>query len=254
MKNIDFLPDIYRERAASRQTYVWWGVVVGIFGLAIGLALGSQYLLKRAVRHEIDQLASEYQAAQQKAQHLAELQTRIQAAGHWASLVTYLEHPWPRSQLLAAIVRPLPETIQVTQLFLVEEELSRPADKPAPSGGRRSARDSAPEEDRREPAERDLETLRAAHMHKRPVIEITGSVADVSDLHEYVVELGRLPLVAKAQIKSLESAATSRNQPTQFTLRLVFIGGHAQPDFADPATLADRDRPESHVAQRKESP
>ena len=28
MKNIDFLPDIYRQRAALRQARVWWCLVV----------------------------------------------------------------------------------------------------------------------------------------------------------------------------------------------------------------------------------
>jgi hypothetical protein len=253
MKNIDFLPEIYRERAASRQAYVWWGVVVGIFSLAICLTLGAQYLLKRSVRHQIEQLAPDYQAAQQKAQHLAELQTRIKSAGHWASLVTYLEHPWPRSQLLAVVVHPLPETVHLTQLILVEEEQSRPAAKPA-LGGRRAARDPSQEEDHRSPAQRDLDALRAAHMYKRPVIEVTGSVTDVSDLHDYVADLAQLPLVSKAQIKSLESAATNHSQPTQFTLRLVFVSGHAQPDFADPGNVvADRDRPPLRIADRDRS-
>jgi hypothetical protein len=253
MKNIDFLPEIYRERAASRQAYVWWGVVVGIFSLAISLTLGAQYLLKRSVRHQIEQLAPDYQAAQHKAQHLADLQSQIKSAGHWASLVTYLEHPWPRSQLLAVVVQPLPETVHLTQLILVEEEQARPAANPA-LGGRRAARDQPQEEDRRSPAQRDLDTLRSAHMYKRPVIEVTGSVTDVSDLHDYVADLARLPLVSKAQIKSLESAATNRSQPTQFTLRLVFASGHAQPEFADPGNVvADRDRPPLRIADRDRS-
>jgi hypothetical protein len=151
------------------------------------------------------------------------------------------------------VVQPLPETVHLTQLILVEEEQARPAANPA-LGGRRAARDQPREEDRRSPAQRDLDTLRSAHMYKRPVIEVTGSVTDVSDLHDYVADLARLPLVSKAQIKSLESAATNRSQPTQFTLRLVFASGHAQPEFADPGNVvADRDRPPLRIADRDRS-
>ena len=52
---------------------------------------------------------SEYAAAQTQVRELSTLQIADRRAGHEASLFTYLEHPWPRTQLLAEVVRPLPE-------------------------------------------------------------------------------------------------------------------------------------------------
>jgi hypothetical protein len=43
--------------------------------------------------------------------------------------------------------------------------------------------------------------------------------------------LGRSSLVARAQIKSLESASTTvLDKPTTFTVRLIFRPSHGQPD------------------------
>ena len=94
----------------------------------------------------------------------------------------------------------------------------------------------------------DLENLRKAHDYKRPVIEISGTVHDVALLHGYVTVLGRSPLVARAQIKSLESAATTvLEQPTNFTIRLVFRPSHGQPD-AESSTAGNSDA-RAQVAQ-----
>src|SRR5262245_36543866 len=111
MKNIDFLPDIYRKRAALRRAQVWWGIVVLIFGTAIGSAASAQYLLKCNIQRELRAIAPQYSESQLRVRELAGLQEQITAAARQARLVTWLEHPWPRSQILAEVVRPLPESM-----------------------------------------------------------------------------------------------------------------------------------------------
>jgi hypothetical protein len=237
MKNIDFLPEVYRERIALRQARVWWGIVVLIFGVAIASTAAAQHLLRRSVQRQFDDLEPQFAAAQAQVNRLAKAQAENRAAGHWAGLVTYLEQPWPRSQLLAEIMQPLPKDIRLTELILAEEEVTRPTTEEA--GPRRRTRSSEQPSQKLSPPLADLEALRKLHDYKRPVIEISGTIHDVARLHEYVTAIGRSPLVAHAQIKSLESAApTAADQSTIFTVRLVFRPSYGQPD-ADPLVADD---------------
>jgi len=237
MKTIDFLPEVYRERIVLRQARVWWGIVVMIFGVAIGSTATAQYLLKQSVQRQFDELEPQFIAAQQQVQRLAQTQADNRTAGQWAGLITYLEQPWPRSQLVAEVIRPLPASIRLTELIVAEEELARPTTEEA--GPRRRNRPPDQRSQKLAPAAADLDALRQAHDYKRPVIEISGTVQDVALLHEFVTTLGRSPLVDRAQIKSLESASTTvLDQPTNFTVRLVFRASHGQSD-AETSTGSD---------------
>ncbi len=237
MKHIDFLPEIYRERMALRQARVWWGIVVLIFGAAIGSTATAQYLLKRSIERQYDELGPEFVAAQEQVKRLAQAQAENRTAGQWAALITYLEQPWPRSQLVAEAIRPLPPAISLTELIVGEEDLAKTVAVEA--GPRRRGQNADAKAKPLAPAVADFEALRKTHDFKRPVIEISGTVHDVSLVHEYVAVLGRSPLVAQARIKSLESAATTvLAQPTSFTVRLIFRASHGQPE-ASPAGDAD---------------
>ena len=232
MKSIDFLPEVYRQRQELRRNRIWWGIVMLIFSVAIGSTAAAQRYLRRSIQAEIDDLAPQFDEAQKQVHRLAQLQAENRTAGELAGLVTYLEQPWPRTRLLAEVVGPLPEAVGLRELFVTEDEVARPSEED-PSGPRRRNRPSEQQQmAKMSGALSDLETLRRIHDYRRPVIEISGTVADVAILHDYVARLGRSPLVTRAQIKSLESPPTvTLEQPTQFTLRLLFRPSHGQPDY-----------------------
>src|SRR5438445_5227371 len=127
MKSIDFLPDSYRQRDALRRARLWWGIVVVIFGAAIGASAVAQTWLRHGLAQQLDALGPEYALAQAQVQDLSTLQSQIARAGHEASLYTFLENPWPRTQLLAEAVRPLPDTIRLTKISVIEEEQAKMA-------------------------------------------------------------------------------------------------------------------------------
>src|SRR5262249_26273514 len=127
MKTIDFLPDIYRQREIMRRARLWWGIVVVIFGSAIGVAATAQAWLKHNLVRQLDDVAPQYAAAQAQVQELSSLQSEINRAGNVASLYTFLESSWPRTQLLAELVRPLSSTIRLSQIHLAEEDQARAA-------------------------------------------------------------------------------------------------------------------------------
>lgn len=231
MKNIDFLPDIYRQRAAALRARLWWGMLVVMFGMTLGATAIGQQLLRRSVQLQLDALEPRHLASQEQVRKLSDLHAKDQQEGELAALITYLDHPWPRTQLLAEIVRPLPPTVRLTELSLVQNEQVAPvgeADAGAPAG--------TPEEEAAKklpPAVHDLTELRKLHDRRETIIEITGQVQDVAPLHGYVAALGRSPLVARARLKSIESAAAEEGQrTTRFTGAVLIRPCHGLPGSA----------------------
>src|SRR6187200_2875646 len=100
MKNIDFLPDIYRQRAALRQARVWWCLVVLLFGGTIGSAVAAQVCLRVGLKRQLAMLETSFTTSQVQVHELANLQAQIAKSAQEAGLFTYLQHPWPRTQLL----------------------------------------------------------------------------------------------------------------------------------------------------------
>src|SRR5438093_3950292 len=127
MKSIDFLPDIYRQREALRRARIWWAMVVVSFSSAIGASAMAQALLRHGLVQQLDLLAEEYGSAQMQVQELSTVQSQVLRAGHEASLYIFLKNPWPRTQLLAEIVGPLPDSIRLTKINVLEEEQAKTA-------------------------------------------------------------------------------------------------------------------------------
>lgn len=246
MKSIDFLPDIYRQREALRRARWWWGIVVLIFGLAISASAMTQAWLRHGLHEQLQALAKDFEGAQTQVQELSNLQSQISLAGHEASLYTFLENPWPRTQLLAEIVHPLSETIRLTKIAITDEEQSRTAVLVGPRNMKAeedaAARASAPE--------KDLARLQDETARRQAVIEIDGHTADVPRLHDYVSQLSRSPLIASATIKSLEAATAAHQGRTRFTLRLIVKPGYCQ--RGDTAGVATTNAPNSNQASAAE--
>jgi hypothetical protein len=223
VKSIDFLPDIYRQREALRRARLWWACVVVVFSGVIGASTIAQVWLRHSTQHQLDALAADYAAAQTQVQELSTLQTQIHRAGHEASLYTFLENPWPRTQLLALVVGPLPDCIRLTQIHITEQESARTAIQAGPRSAKSdeeaAAKNSAPE--------KDLARLQDENDRRQTNIEIDGFSTDVPRLHEYVGAVSRSPLVAGATIKSLETSANQAGK-TRFTLKLQIRPGYCQ--------------------------
>lgn len=243
MKSIDFLPEIYRQREALRRARLWWGVVVVIFSSAIAASALAQAWLRHGLHEHLDELAPQFAQAQTQVQELTSLQAQIVRAGHEASLYTFLGNPWPRTQLLAEVVRPLPESIRLTQIHLADEEQARTAIQAGPRNTKAdeeaAAKASGPEQ--------DLAKLQDDNERRQTTIEVDGHTSDVDRLHRYVEDLSRSPLVAGANIKSLEAAPANQQGRTRFTLRVLVRPGYCQRGSettvaAGSASSADRRR------------
>jgi Tfp pilus assembly protein PilN len=242
MKTIDFLPESYRQREALRQARVWWGLVIVVFGLAIGSAAGAQAWLRLRLELQLAELGPHYVQAQAQARELAAPQSQLASANQEASLFTYLEHPWPRTQILAHLTQPLPDSIRLTQVHISEHELSR--DQQPSSGARRRGAGEKDDAEKLPPAQDDLARMQVEMDFRQVMVSVEGFTSDVPDLHAYVAAINDSPLVAAAEIKSFESSldkgpTTAR---TQFRVDVTVRKAHGQVGSQPPSPSAGSQR------------
>lgn len=232
MNEIDFLPVEYRQKHAQRQSQPWQIVVaVAIVGL-VSVAAISQSYRKRSLEKDLAMIASAYDEAEEQQKRLMDLQKECKSSAARAELYTYLKHPWPRSQLLSALVKPLPDSIT-----LHEVEIQRQT----PSGGMvspPSPLDSKAEEDKLKtltPAERDQKKLSSRVDPLQTVVILNGSAIDVAALHRYIGELDSTDIFEKAELDSLNSVSNGKGgDELQFRAILSVQPGYGQPGGPTP--------------------
>jgi len=227
MQEIDFLPVQYRQKYARRQWRPWRVAVVTAFAVLLMAAVFGQRDRKRRAETELAAIVPQYDLAVGQNRRLAEIWTQLDAARNTAELLTYLRHPWPRTQLLAALLAPLPEGISLEELRITHETPQgravperRPRAENALEGGQLN---TLP------PAARDLTRLREEFDKTKTVVLISGTTSDTAALHRYLGELGGTSLFSRAELDSLQSAGNQPAGTLQFRATLVVRPGYGQP-------------------------
>jgi len=227
MHDIDFLPVQYYQQNVRRQSQPWRIVVVVIFVALVGATTLAQHHRRQYVEAELAAVTPPYELAVGQSTRLAGIQVQLQKARRSAELYTYLQHPWPRTQLLVALLAPLPDNIVFEQLQITREKpLSQ-----APTERRFRPEKVSEEEDltKLPPAERDLKALREEFDKMQTVIHISGTTAESGSLHRYLGELGKNDLFAKAELNSLESVEHKGGATMRFKATVFVRPGYGQP-------------------------
>ncbi|HLA84915.1 MAG TPA: hypothetical protein VJL29_08980 [Thermoguttaceae bacterium] len=230
MRDIDFLPDGYRQQHSGHNVRLWRVVVVAAFLLMLSAASLVQYYRLCRVRGRLEQFTAQYSAAQAQNAQLARLQSELTGATADADLRTYLRHPWPRTQLLAAILAPLPDSVTLKQLEIkVEGETRR---RQSVQDARRESTDGQAMP--KLPAQQDLALFREQRDKAGVSAVLSGRASDLPALHRYVEEVGRNSLVELAELDSLESVTGAENDVPEGTMSFVvvvdFRSGYGQPN------------------------
>ena len=235
MKTIDFLPASYGEQSSKRKLKLWRAAVVALIGGAVVSASFYQRYLIWQVEDQLAELEPQYAAAEAVMVQHGDLQQQLQQAVARADLYTYLRHPWPRTQVLAAVVGPLPESVTLSELRMMRDTSG------ASSATKPAATDESQQGETKnvDPAKRDLEQLRQSIDSSRVVINLTGMTDDLAALHEYLARVRQSKLIHKAEIKSIEAAADLNSAKSQFTAELVVRPGYGQPGGPEPKTLPE---------------
>lgn len=228
MHDVDFLPIEYRQKHARRQSQPWQVLVaIAMVGLMAAAAFVQHY---RRVRVESDLAVINpvYEAAVNQQARLAEAQKQLKSVEASAELYTYLHHPWPRTQLLSALVTPLPDAITLQQIQILREATATPSAVDV-----RPPADPKAEEERIKtlaPAQRDLAKLRSRLDPLQTVVVLTGTATETAALHRYIADLNATEIFDKAELDSFNSIDNSKTGATvQFRAVLAVQPGYGQP-------------------------
>ena len=217
MQDIDFLPPQYRERNAARRSQLWLLSVAAMFALGVATTAAGQHFLRRSVVKELDGIQLRYDAAKSRASQLEDLGRQLQSSHEAAALYTYLQFPWPTSQLIAEVVDPLPDSIALAELVVNQNEVTPTQRR---GGSAVQASEATPG------ARQDLDRLQQRFGQQAASVALEGRALDVTALHRYVAALGKSPLFASAKLESLES--NPRDEATSFSLKLLVAAGYGQ--------------------------
>jgi hypothetical protein len=228
MHDIDFLPVEYRQKHARRQSQPWQAVVAIAIVSLVAAATLIQHYRRHSVQNELAVITPAYDAAVQQQNWLAEAQKRLKSAKACAELYTYLRHPWPRTQLLSALVTPLPETITLQQIQILRE-----APATASPTEIRPPVDQKAEEERLKslaPAQRDLAKLTGRLDPLQTVVVLTGTATEIAALHRYIGNLDATDIFDKAELDCFNSIDNSKSGAVlQFRAVLAVQPGYGQP-------------------------
>lgn len=227
MKDIDFLPAQYRQKYVRRQWQPWRVVVAAAVAVLLVAGVFSQRDRKKQAEEELAAILRQYDLAVRQNRRLAETWTELGSVRNTAELFTYLRHPWPRTQLLAAVLAPLPEGISIEELQITHETRQ---DRTLPE--RRPRAENVIEGEQLKalpPAVRDLTRLREEFDKVRTVVLISGTTADTAALHRYLGELGGASLFSRAELDSLTAAENQPAGTLQYRATLVVRPGYGQP-------------------------
>ncbi len=221
---IDFLPDRYREESTQRRVNLWRLAVVGMFVwlVVVGTLVQRQTRAKTAKR--LAAVNRNYEFAQRRSANLGRLLVEQREAIAQAQLVNYLRHRWPRTQVLAVVLRPLPDAITLHELHLANEFTTAQGPRADTTLGERNDEATDPPE----LAKRDLRQLRQ-QVGAKAVVTLEGTTSDAARLHDYLAAVAANPLVFQAELQNIEAGQGDHWSVARFRARIEMRPGYGEP-------------------------
>jgi len=231
MQDIDFLPRQYRQQHLRRRSQPWQAVVVLAFGALMAGTGVAQHRQRARIEAELEVIEPRYQTALEQKDRLTEIQGRLADVRSEAELLAYLRHPWPRTQLLAAIVAPLPDEITLGQILIHRAASQRQS---VERRTRAEVQDEQPDRASLPPAARDLDELRDELDGVRTVVTLSGTARQSAPLHRYLGKLTEHALIAKTRSEAIENVEGAEGPTLRFEAALLVRPGYGQPGGPTP--------------------
>jgi hypothetical protein len=238
MKELDFLPQRYRDQDAKRQAVAWRLVVLALFGGVVAAAAVVQLAYRSTVKATLDQVRPQFAQAQAKSQLLQQRQNELSDASAAATLCALLESPWPRTQILGAVFDPLPSTITIEELHVAQQEKPVAPGVSAEHAAVLAASGDAKPQAAIPLAQQDLLTLQAESQARQTIAHLTGRTSDVKALNEYLELLQSSKLIVRVELLSLEHDMTTPEAPLlKFTAQATIRPSLAEAPAESPLAM-----------------
>ncbi len=226
MHEIDFLPDDYRQQQATRHNNLWRFLVLFAFIGLVAVGAITEHRGLNAKRERLRQAQTEEKSFQAQTAVLAAVRSDVNDLRPFAELVAYLDHPWPRTQVLDALLRRLPESITLDEIRIHRQTTKvgprvdslRPLRRPEKT----DQQPPAP------PAAEDLARLRQLADQSDVLVSLSGVTREHAELHRYLSGLGRIDLFTNVELLDVGSLDPKR-QAFPFSVQLTLRPGHGQP-------------------------
>ena len=196
VQQVDFLPVHLHEEYARRRSQAWRILVVCAFAAALPTASLYQYRMRLAVDRQLAEIDNYYKESIADQQRLEQLTSMMAVETATAQLAVYLQHSWPQTQILAAVVEPLPAAMSLEEIVVRRQQAPRAGLQREEDAGKRKAVSLLP-------AAEDLETLRQQEQGTL-VVQLNGLTTSNRQLHSYLSRLGQHPLFIRVDLGSIE--------------------------------------------------
>lgn len=232
MHNIDFLPEHYREVNAQRRTHLWRVIVVAM-GLGCLLSgAGYDKFQRSLLKSQMVAAQKRYTASQLLGLRISKLESELHATQDEAELYVYLEHPWPRSRIIAAVVAPLPKDIYLDRLDIAYRDAPRAVSRR--DAVRAKPAKASDENKTLSPARDDLRQLRKQYDGQDLVVTLSGLVEDETSLHNYLAQLESSDWFTSAELGDVQRDQHDGREFSRFQVELIVRAGYGQPDGPQP--------------------
>lgn len=218
MRDIDFLPDSYRQMRLRRKQRVWRRAALGV--LLVLIALGA--VGQRQTRANLDISRDKVRAnAQRMAAQIGdpeELRKEIAFRDNEANLLAMLRLKVSPTRLLATVTNSLPRFVTLTEFNLQYEAVPQPpANRNQPPAPAANPDPSAAQK----PAEvKDLDDLRKVAEETSMVLYLQGVAPDDIVIASYLAALQQSNLFAEVALQTIDHETVEKAEMRRFKTRL----------------------------------
>lgn len=193
---IEFLPKKYREKRKSHNFQLSRLLLIVVVVAGMSAVLLYQLASLRAVKLQIAAIDPQHEQVMQLMQEVERRRAEVAVKRHHAKLLTFLDHSYPKSQIIAAIANPLPTEITISRLKVTVEQLAVTGAKPVSEKGKKAPQGH--------PMQLDLKQLIDEAKSHRCTVEVEGTTDDTSCLYTFLASLHQAEIIESAKLESID--------------------------------------------------
>lgn len=219
---IEFLPKNFREKRKSHNFQVSRLLLIVVIVAGMSAVLLYQLAALHSVNRQVAALDEQHNKVMQLMQEVERRRGEVVVKRHHAKLLTFLDHPYPKSQIIAAIANPLPSEITITRLEVTVEQLANNNAKPPSEKGKKAPQGHS--------MELDLKQLIEEVKTRRCTVEVEGTTDDTSCLYTFLASLHQAEIIESAKIESIDPhQKTDGSEFSNFTAHVKVKRGYLTP-------------------------
>lgn len=220
VNEIEFLPKRFREKQRHSNIKVSRWLVLSLLLGVMALVSLCQLASLHHVRGQLATLKTQHDRIAALLQEVDKSRSRLTQMRHHARLQAFLDHPYPKSQIIAEVTNPLPAEIVITRIELART--LRAAD-----GTRAVAENASDQGKKGHPMELDLKQLVSESERRQCTLEIEGTTSDTSSLYTFLATLHESDIVQSAKLESIDPQTNAQGQElSSFTAHVNIEQGH----------------------------